>query len=52
MSPLSLFSEKWVLQLDSQRLESIAGESRLVKDRREQLKRKVEDLEGAVEILR
>lgn len=51
-SPLFLFSEKWVLELDDKKLEAIAGESRLVRDKREQLKKKIHDLETAVEILR
>ncbi|KAG6041288.1 hypothetical protein E4U41_005116 [Claviceps citrina] len=51
-SPLGLFSEKWVLGLDRQDLESIAGESRLVSHRREQLMKKIADLESALKILR
>ncbi|KAG6010630.1 hypothetical protein E4U21_005128 [Claviceps maximensis] len=52
MSPLGLFSEKWVLGLDKQDLASIAGESRLVSHKREQLTKKMEDLESALKILR
>jgi hypothetical protein len=51
-SPLQLFSEQWVLQLDAEKLVAIAGESRLIRDRRDSLKKKIQDLEGAMEILR
>jgi hypothetical protein len=52
MSPLSLFSEKWVLQLDAKKLDSISGESRVTRSKRDQLNKKIHDLESAVEILR
>ncbi|KAG5983652.1 hypothetical protein E4U55_007576 [Claviceps digitariae] len=52
MSPLGLFSEKWVLGLDKQDLGSIAGESRRVSLKREQLGKKMQDLESALKILR
>ncbi|KAG5986433.1 hypothetical protein E4U54_005420 [Claviceps lovelessii] len=51
-SPLGLFSEKWVLGLEKQDLESIAAESRLVSSKREQLTKKMQDLESALKILR
>jgi len=50
-SPLRLFSEHWVLQLDNNKLAAIAGESRSIRDRREKLKKKVHDLEVAMDIL-
>ncbi|KAG5915445.1 hypothetical protein E4U53_004481, partial [Claviceps sorghi] len=51
-SPLGLFCENWVLELDGRQLASIAGESRLVSRRREQLTDKMRELESALEILR
>ncbi|KHN94156.1 Dynamin, GTPase domain protein [Metarhizium album ARSEF 1941] len=51
-SPLSLFSEKWVLALQTQSLASIAGESLRVTGRRDQLNKKMQDLQSAIEILR
>jgi hypothetical protein len=50
-NPLQLFSEQWVLQLDAEKLVSIAGESRLIRDRRESLQKKIQDLEDAMRIL-
>ncbi|KAK8924694.1 Interferon-induced GTP-binding protein Mx1 [Metarhizium anisopliae] len=52
MSPLLLFTEKWVLSLEGEKLSCIAGESRLVREKREQLKKKIQDLQGALKILR
>lgn len=51
-SPLLLFSEKWVLDLDDKGLESIAAEPHAITGRRKQLKREIDDLEAALEILR
>ncbi len=51
-SPLQLFSGQWVIQLQAEKLAAIAGESRLTRDRREKLKKKIQDLEGAMETLR
>lgn len=51
-SPLRLFCEQWVLQLDTERLLSIAGESRRTRDRRQRLNKKVQDLGEAMQILR
>ncbi|UNI23801.1 hypothetical protein JDV02_009598 [Purpureocillium takamizusanense] len=51
-SPLRLFSEQWVLELDEHKLADIAGESRSIRERREKLKKKVHDLEVAMDILR
>ncbi|KAG8416791.1 hypothetical protein J3459_013642 [Metarhizium acridum] len=52
MSPLLLFTEKWVLSLDEEKLNCIAGESRSVREKREQLRKKVQDLQSALKILR
>lgn len=52
MSPLSLFSEKWVLKLDEQNLASIAGEPRRIVKKREALVKKISDLKSALHILR
>ncbi|KZZ94743.1 Dynamin, GTPase domain protein [Moelleriella libera RCEF 2490] len=51
-SPLRLFSWKWVDDLDDKSLESIAVEPHAITGRRKQLKRKIDDLEAALEILR
>ncbi|KFA70722.1 hypothetical protein S40288_07610 [Stachybotrys chartarum IBT 40288] len=51
-SPLRLFSEQWVLGLDSKKLLRVAGESRRTRDHRERLKKEIGDLEVAMEILR
>ncbi|TLD09838.1 hypothetical protein PspLS_12042, partial [Pyricularia sp. CBS 133598] len=51
-SPLQLFSEQWVLCLEPEKLTLLAGESRRTRERRERLKKEVQDLEVAMEILR
>ena len=51
-SPLVLFSEQWVLELDTEKLASIAGESHQTRDLRKRLRKTIQDLEGAIEILR
>ncbi|KAK0609767.1 putative dynamin [Bombardia bombarda] len=51
MSPLALFSEQWVLELEDKKLRAIAAESRLTSERRVILERKIKDLEEAIEIL-
>ncbi|KAK4178956.1 P-loop containing nucleoside triphosphate hydrolase protein [Triangularia setosa] len=50
-SPLLLFSEKWVLELDDKRLASIAGENQQITNRRAKLEKKVQDLKEAIDIL-
>ncbi|KAK3681086.1 dynamin family protein [Podospora appendiculata] len=50
-TPLLLFSEQWVLDLDAKQLAAIAGEPRVTVDRRERLRNKIKDLEEAIEIL-
>lgn len=51
-SPLTLFSEQWVLGLDEDSLNAIAGESRSTRDKRKELAKKIEDLEEALRILK
>ncbi|EFQ35511.1 dynamin family protein [Colletotrichum graminicola] len=51
-SPLRLFSEQWVLCLDPEKLLVLAGESRRTREQRERLKKEIQDLEVAMEILR
>jgi dynamin family protein len=50
-SPLGLFCEQWVLGLDAAQLLAVAGESRRNRIIRERLKKEIEDLEIAMEIL-
>ncbi|KAH6975067.1 dynamin family protein [Ilyonectria sp. MPI-CAGE-AT-0026] len=52
LSPLGVFSEQWVLRLESDKLTAIAGESRPTRDKRERLMKMIEDFEEAVKILR
>lgn len=51
MSPLAVFCEKWAVMLDKEKLEAVAGESRLTRDKRDSLRRKIEDLNDAIEII-
>ncbi|KHE83776.1 hypothetical protein GE21DRAFT_1210308 [Neurospora crassa] len=51
-SPLALFSEQWVLGLDEDSLNAIAGESRSTRDKRLELTKKIADLEEALRILK
>lgn len=50
-SPLWLFSEQWVIGLSREKLAWIAGEPRAVRETRNSLDKKIEDLEGAIRIL-
>jgi Dynamin central region/Dynamin family len=52
MSPLAVFSQEWVIKLDAEQLEAIAGEALITKERRAALMKKIQDLEGAMRILR
>ncbi|KIE01832.1 Dynamin, GTPase domain protein, partial [Metarhizium majus ARSEF 297] len=52
MSPLLLFTEKWVLSFDEEKLNCVAGESLLVREKREHLTKKIQDLKSALKILR
>lgn len=51
-SPLTLFSEQWVLGLDEDSLNAIAGESRSTRDKRKELTKKIANLEEALRILK
>ncbi|KAK2006223.1 dynamin family protein [Colletotrichum eremochloae] len=51
-SPLRLFSEQWVLGLDPKTVHAVAGESRRTRECRDRLKKEIQDLEVAMEILR
>ncbi|KAH8704700.1 putative dynamin [Talaromyces proteolyticus] len=52
MSPLAVFSQEWVIKLEAEQLETIAGESPTTKERRTTLVKKIHDLEVAMRILR
>lgn len=51
-SPLLFFTEKWVLELDADTLAIIAGESLQSRAERARLRKRIEDLQGAIEIMR
>lgn len=51
-TPLGVFSQEWVIGLNAEQLEAIAGESPSTKEHREKLGRKIEDLRLARDILR
>jgi GTPase SAR1 family protein len=52
MSPLTVFSQEWVIGLEVEQLDGIAGESPITKERRTTLAKKIHDLEVALRILR
>lgn len=52
ISPLAVFTQEWVIELDAEQLEEIAGELSITKERRASLQRKIDDLEVAMKILR
>ncbi|KAK4061055.1 hypothetical protein Purlil1_14277 [Purpureocillium lilacinum] len=51
-SPLLFFTEKWVLELDADALATIAGESFQSRAERTRLRKRIDDLQGAIEIMR
>jgi len=51
-SPLLLFSQDWVLQLDAESLATIAGEPRRTQEKRERLEKQITDLKKVIGILR
>ena len=51
-SPLAVFSQSWVIDLDTDTLALIAGEKEAAKERREILRVKRNDLKKGLEILR
>ncbi|SPJ79438.1 related to RBTMx2 protein [Fusarium torulosum] len=50
-SPLRVFTQEWVINLESGELGKIAGEAKSTKRHRSKLTKKIEDLSGAVKIL-
>ncbi|KAH6648210.1 P-loop containing nucleoside triphosphate hydrolase protein [Truncatella angustata] len=51
-SPLKVFNQEWVINLEPEQLEQIIGETKLAKKRRLKLAKKIEDLSKALKILR
>lgn len=51
-SPLKVFTQDWVLGLDPEKLEEIAGESKSTKRNRSRVKKKLADMEEALKVLR
>jgi hypothetical protein len=50
-SPLRVFTQEWVINLESEELGKIAGEAKSTKRHRSKLTKKIEDLSDAVRIL-
>ncbi|KAL7921857.1 P-loop containing nucleoside triphosphate hydrolase protein [Trichoderma austrokoningii] len=51
-SPLKVFTQEWVINLEPEELERLVGETKLAKKRRQRLAKKIEDLSNALKILR
>ena len=51
-SPLKVFTQDWVINLESEQLELIVGETKSAKRRRSKLVKKIEDLSNALKILK
>lgn len=51
-SPLNVFNQDWVINLEPEQLERIVGETKVAKKRRAKLAKKVKDLTMALEILK
>jgi hypothetical protein len=51
-SPLAVFSQQWVLELDARQLEHIVGETKAAKGSRRKLEKKIVDLNDALETLK
>ena len=51
-SPLKVFTQDWVINLESEQLERIVGETKSAKRRRSKLAKKIEDLSNALKILK
>jgi hypothetical protein len=51
-SPLKVFTQDWVINLQPEQLEQIVGETKLAKKRRQKLMRKIDDLSKALKILK
>lgn len=51
-SPLKVFTQDWVINLESEQLEQIVGESKFAKKHRSKLTKKIGDLSSAMRILK
>jgi hypothetical protein len=51
-SPLGVFTQEWVINLDPEKLEKIAGETKSTKRERVRLKKKIKELSDALKVLR
>ncbi|KAK6084821.1 dynamin family protein [Seiridium cupressi] len=51
-SPLKVFTQEWVLNLEPEQLEQIIGENKFAKKRRSKLAKNIDDLTKALKILR
>lgn len=51
-SPLRVFTQEWVINLEPNQLEQIVGETKSAKKRRSKLAKKIDDLSKALKILR
>ncbi|SCO76713.1 related to RBTMx2 protein [Fusarium oxysporum] len=51
-SPLRVFTQEWVINLEPEQLERIVGESKFAKKRRLKLAKKIQDLSSALKILK
>jgi hypothetical protein len=51
-SPLKVFTQDWVINLEAEQLERIIGETKNAKKRRTKLAKKIEDLSNALKILK
>ncbi|KAF7558204.1 hypothetical protein G7Z17_g30 [Cylindrodendrum hubeiense] len=51
-SPLKVFTQEWVINLEPEKLERIVGETKIAKRRRSKLAKKIEDLSSALKILK
>ncbi|KAG4254545.1 dynamin family protein [Fusarium proliferatum] len=51
-SPLSVFTQEWVIELEPEELERIVGESKSAVKRRSKLAKKIQDLSSALQILK
>ncbi|VUC38166.1 unnamed protein product [Clonostachys rosea] len=51
-SPLKVFTQEWVINLEPEQLERIVGESKVAKKRRLKLAKKIQDLSSALKILK
>ncbi|KAM0355140.1 hypothetical protein ACHAPU_001001 [Fusarium lateritium] len=51
-SPLQVFTQDWVINLEPEELERIVGETKIAKKRRSKLAKKIEDLSSALKILK